>query len=62
MVSTNEKRHYVIQTAFEELGMRDAREIHPDIWQVVKTAGVTDRDRERVLLADLPAKAVEFFE
>jgi hypothetical protein len=61
MVSTNEKRHYVIQTAFEELGMRDAREIHPDMfWQVAKAAGVTDQDREKVLLAELPAKAIEF--
>jgi hypothetical protein len=61
MVSTNEKRHYVIQTAFEELGMRDAREIHPDMfWEVAKTAGVTDRDRDQVLSAELPAKAIEF--
>ena len=61
MVSTNEKRHYVIQTAFEELGMRDAREIHPDMfWEVAKTAAVTDHDREKILSAELPEKAIEF--
>lgn len=50
MVSTNEKRHYVIQTAFEELGMRDAREIHPEMfWNAAEAAGVASDDRERVL-------------
>jgi Iron-containing redox enzyme len=29
----NEKRHYVIQTAFEELGMRDVSEIHPEMFK-----------------------------
>lgn len=32
-MSTNEKRHYVIQTAFEELGMRDVDEIHPEMFK-----------------------------
>lgn len=32
-VSNNEKRHYVIQTAFEELGMRDVTEIHPEMFR-----------------------------
>ncbi|MBI4371046.1 MAG: iron-containing redox enzyme family protein [Elusimicrobia bacterium] len=55
MVSTNEKRHYVIQTAFEELGMRDAREIHCDMfWNAAAQAGVSEKDRAEVL-ADVPA-------
>ena len=32
-VSTNRLRHYVIQIAFEELGMRDVNEIHADMFQ-----------------------------
>jgi hypothetical protein len=40
-VSTNFMRHYIIQTAFEELGMRDHKEIHPDMfWDAAKTVGV----------------------
>lgn len=54
-VSNNEKRHYVIQTAFEELGMRDAGEIHPDMfWTAAQTAGVTVEDRERIRLVQEP--------
>ncbi|BCA96951.1 hypothetical protein TUM19329_33120 [Legionella antarctica] len=30
VVSNNIKRHYVIQGAYEELGMRDVNEIHPE--------------------------------
>jgi len=49
MVTTNEKRHYVIQTAFEELGMRDVHEIHPDMfWAAAATAGASDADRMRM--------------
>ncbi len=48
-VSTNQIRHYVIQTAFEELGMRDSTEIHPDMfWQSAISAGVTVQDKERL--------------
>ena len=48
-VSTNEKRHYVIQTAFEELGMRDVTEIHPDLfWSAAKMIGVTEADHSRI--------------
>lgn len=48
-VSTNEMRHYVIQTAFEELGMRDVSEIHPDMfWEACLLAGVTPNDRQRL--------------
>lgn len=32
-MSSNEKRHYVIQTAFEELGMRNVEEIHADLFK-----------------------------
>ena len=31
-LSSNEMRHYVIQTAYEELGMTDVNEIHPDMF------------------------------
>lgn len=49
LVSSNEKRHYVIQTAFEELGMRDVDEIHPHLfWNAAQVAGVTDMDLERL--------------
>ncbi len=49
MVSTNRKRHHVIQTAFEELGMRDEEEIHPDMFfRAVEQAGVTTADRQRL--------------
>jgi hypothetical protein len=49
MVSTNEKRHYVIQTAFEELGMRRADKIHPELfWSTVELSGATKDDLMRI--------------
>jgi hypothetical protein len=49
MVSDNEKRHYIIQTAFEELGMRDVLEIHPELfWDAAITAESTIEDRKRL--------------
>lgn len=49
MVSSNEKRHYVIQTAFEELGMRDSKEIHPDMfWEAARSVGVNESTRESI--------------
>lgn len=40
-VSSNLARHYVIQTAFEELGMRDHKQIHSGIfWHAAKSIGV----------------------
>lgn len=48
-VSTNRMRHYVIQTAFEELGMRDEKEIHHEMyWSAAKLAGLTDTVRDEV--------------
>ena len=45
MVSDNEKRHYVIQTAYEELGMRDVEEIHPEMFrEAAVQAGVKDEN------------------
>jgi hypothetical protein len=56
MVSTNEKRHYVIQTAFEELGMRDAREIHPDMfWDAAKAVGIAEEERAAIHREPAPA-------
>lgn len=49
MVSTNRKRHYVIQATFEELGMRKEEEIHADLfWQAAQLATVTATDLERL--------------
>jgi hypothetical protein len=40
-VSNNEIRHYVIQTAFEELGMRDVTQIHCELFrQAVERIGI----------------------
>lgn len=59
MVSSNEKRHYVIQTAFEELGMRDVREIHPDMfWSAAELAGVNVAEREQTLNAPAPTRVL----
>lgn len=59
MVSSNEKRHYVIQTAFEELGMRDAREIHPDMfWDAARAAGVPEAARVEVLADENAAEVL----
>ncbi len=45
-VATNEVRHYVIQTAFEELGMRQSDKIHADMfWKSALIAGITENDR-----------------
>lgn len=47
MVDTNIKRHYVIQTAFEELGMRNADEIHPEMFKdATRMAGLVEADYE----------------
>ena len=60
MVSTNEKRHYVMQTAFEELGMRDAAEIHADMfWSAANLAGATISDRDRIRLQSTPTSVLE---
>jgi len=43
MVSNNLLRHYIIQTAFEELGLRDHREIHPEMfWKSAETIGINE--------------------
>lgn len=43
MVTGNVKRHYVIQGAYEELGMRDVNEIHPERFrEAAVDAGVDD--------------------
>jgi hypothetical protein len=48
-VSTNECRHYVIQTAFEELGMRREDEIHCNLFRdCVRAAGVMETESDRV--------------
>lgn len=45
MVSTNQARHYVIQTAFEELGMRDCDQIHPDMfWKAANSIDIFSPD------------------
>jgi len=48
-VKNNEKRHYVIQTAYEELGMKRADKIHPDMfWTAVSAAGVTEFHKNKI--------------
>lgn len=38
MVSNNLARHYIVQGAFEELGMRDNTQIHPDLfWRAAES-------------------------
>ena len=49
-VSDNEKRHYVIQTAYEELGMRDVEEIHPEMFrEAAIEAGVIDENIKQLM-------------
>lgn len=41
-VSTNLARHFIIQSAFEELGMRDQKQIHADMfWRAAHSIGAT---------------------
>lgn len=48
-VDTNECRHYVIQTAFEELGMRREDEIHCNLFRdCVRMAGVVETESARI--------------
>jgi len=48
-VSDNKMRHYLIQIAFEELGMRDEKEIHCELfWETVKHLGISD-DKKKLL-------------
>lgn len=43
MMPNNEKRHYVIQTAYEELGMRVVEEIHPEMFRATAiTTGIDE--------------------
>jgi len=45
MVSNNLTRHYVIQTVFEELGMRDYRQIHADMfWSAAQSIGINSHE------------------
>lgn len=61
LLADNHKRHYAIQTAFEELGMRDEAEIHADLfWHTARLAGLTDEDRVRLLADKGMRKAMEF--
>ena len=53
MVSNNRLRHYVIQTAYEELGARDSVEIHHEMfWATTMLAGVSDWDKARLEISD----------
>lgn len=61
MVSDNIKRHYVIQTAFEELGMRDVNEIHPEMFkQATECAQLTYQDFEALKSYDLVTKVLDW--
>ena len=63
MVTSNEKRHYVIQTAFEELGMRNSREIHADMfWDAAKITGLTENMAARLRESSEVKDALNFLE
>lgn len=48
-VSNNRLRHYTIQTAYEELGARNADEIHHEMfWETALAAGAQNSDRIRM--------------
>lgn len=50
-VGSNERRHYVVQGAFEELGGRDVEKIHPEMfWEAVREMGVSEVDRDALIL------------
>lgn len=53
LVSSNWLRHYVIQTAFEELGARDAEEIHHELFlREAKSVGIPWVESYPVKIAD----------
>lgn len=53
LVSTNRLRHYVIQTAFEELGARDAEEIHHEMFETeAKRVGIPWVESYETKIAD----------
>ncbi len=61
-VDSNECRHYVIQTAFEELGMRREDEIHCNLFRdCVRATGVSETESDRIdpLLERLYAEVKE---
>ncbi len=48
-VSNNRLRHYTIQTAYEELGARNADEIHHEMfWETALASGAKNSDRTRM--------------
>ena len=62
-VSNNRLRHYTIQTAYEELGARNADEIHHEMfWETAVMAGAKNTDRDA--LSDEPeiSHALSFIE
>lgn len=60
-LSSNQMRHYTIQSAFEELGMRDEKEIHPDLFlKAALAAGVTGQDHLRLSKDRGMQKAVSY--
>jgi hypothetical protein len=60
-VSSNRKRHYVIQTAFEELGMRDETQIHAEMFRATThLVGVSRTDFERLKAVPEIGRALSF--
>ncbi len=61
MVTNNHVRHFIIQVAFEELGMRDETEIHPDLfWDAMISMGIPDSDRKRLSKDPDVTKSLDF--
>lgn len=62
-VSNNRLRHYTIQTAYEELGARNADEIHHEMfWETALAAGAQDSDRARMANEPEINDALKFLE
>ena len=62
-VSNNRLRHYTIQTAYEELGARNADEIHHEMfWETAVMAGATNADRDALSGEPEISRALKFLE
>lgn len=61
-VTTNIKRHYVVQTLFEELGMRESNEIHPEMFKATALFTISEEAFENLSTLKAAADALTFLE
>ena len=60
-VSNNLMRHYIVQIIFEELGSRNHRLIHPDLFlDCLQQIGITDHDRINLISKNLSKFPFEY--